>query len=179
MENKIDDIGEDTTLDVMLYVLNDPALDRDSFELKLADNPELCEQVAQGVALLAGVRAHTAISHPTISSVVPRPLHPVDWRWIASLAASLTIVVGWSWISWTNRSQQVSYTSMVDAWSYFHRESQEPTDLISETSFQGVELAYAEIPTSSDGNEQEDDFPEWLIAATVANERAPSLEVVQ
>ncbi len=180
MANKKTEIDESQLhLDAMLYVLEDPTLDRRAFEARLEDNSQLAEILADAVAFCLLTSNVTWDQHSTLlqPAIAPTALitYPVlGWRWVgtlSTLAASFLIVVFLCWQAFQHKNpgspefaytnaETVSLNNVVLAWG----------DMQSEHSpFQsGRELVDFESESSLAilDSVGERDVPEWLVLAT-------------
>lgn len=156
-------------LEAMLYVLNDPFLDRDEYEQRLASDPLLGESVAEAVGLLQDIKAVSA-SHtkPVVTVTVPLSAQraPVAfWQWSISIAASIAMIayVGWqSFVFERNNHNQLA--NVVNAWSDLHQ--LDGLDNVEDAKLRSVGLE-SELMLEAD-EVLDEDVPDWLISATVA-----------
>lgn len=156
-------------LEAMLYVLNDPFLDRDEYEQRLASDPLLGESVAEAVGLLQDIKAVSA-SHtkPVVTVAVPLSAQRapvVFWQWSISIAASIAMIayVGWqSFVFERNNHNQLA--NVVNAWSDLHQ--LDGLDNVEDAKLRSVGLE-SELMLEAD-EVLDEDVPDWLISATVA-----------
>jgi hypothetical protein len=143
-------------LDAMLYVLDDPALDRDEFESRLESDPALGELVAEAVALVDQLK-------PALRETVqiaPESKHTTAYfvlkaAWIGAIAAALLIVVSYRQVF---RSVESRSSSVAQAWSDLQL-----TPLDQDVDDAAVSLAsFLETDLSQS---DESDLPDWLVLA--------------
>lgn len=161
----------------MLYLLEDPSLDRVAFEARLADDPQLGEILAQAVTTFLSLRAVSFESEAvarnssqvSASGSVARGVPQYrSWQFVSVLAASLLIAVflGWQTLfSIRSGSNENGSSRVVLAWGDLQ---------IDALDIQGAhETVDSEMEYSLTRNELfvENDVPEWLVmAATDAAE---------
>jgi len=128
-------------LDAMLYLLEDPSLDRDAFEARLENDSQLAEILSESVTTFQSLESFESLKsvksfthHPV--QHIPAPCnhrtnrhnrHP-SWNLATSIAASIGFIGLLSWMIFeTNRIQSVELASspqnsvalrnVVSAWS--------------------------------------------------------------
>ena len=163
----------DEHCEAMLYLLEDPALDRLTFEARLADDPQLGEILAQAVTTFQSLRAVSfeseAVAQISASGIVSRGVPQYrSWQFASVLAASLLIAVflGWQTLfSIRSGSNENGSSRIVLAWGDLQFDA---------LDIQGVrETGDSEMETSLAMTDLfvENDVPEWLVmAATDAAE---------
>ena len=157
-------------LDAMLYILEDPSLDRKSFEEQLAENCELAEILAEAVATYHAARcvsmrkefsgecteSNTTTTQPHFDNRSNRLV-----SMLSTLAASLALVSYLGFQAFQSRDADVlSLNNVVLAWSEMQSEPprlQQSRELV-EFDSEGT-LAVAD--TMSDV-----DVPDWMVLAT-------------
>ncbi len=156
-------------LDAMLYLLGDPALDRQAFEERLADDPRLGEilsdavsvyQLTQSVSTWRTLQA-SGLTHPASPILaLPRGV----WRTYTTLAASLLLFgfLGWQTLPWMRSSttEIASLNSLVWAWGELQADRSD-TQFLRDNNGSDFENAIALLDLSV-----ESDVPEWLVLAT-------------
>ncbi len=185
--------GDDSQLhwETMRYLLEDPALDRNEFEARLANDHQLAEILAESVATFqllkslgseaaksASIRAKPVVTldraRQASESSSPRGSHR-NWNLIACIAASISFIGFLSWMIFeTNRvgpiehelltQNPVAIKNIVSAWSELQLDDESNTnaDLIVDSSYSDEDLTLVAHDTFS-----ENDVPEWLVMATV------------
>ena len=79
-------------LEAMLYLLADPALDRDAFEAKLANDPRLGEILAQSVTVFQSLESLEFDSQTIVRVAHPSSQSYRSWISLATIAASLLLM---------------------------------------------------------------------------------------
>ncbi len=89
-------------LEAMLYLLDDPALDREAFEARLADDAQLGEILAQAVTTFQALQAASFKPNGIAQGSVARRTSSVlnalpQWQFLSVLAASILLAcfLGW------------------------------------------------------------------------------------
>lgn len=167
-------------LDAMLYVLEDPALDREAYEASLEDNSQLAEILADAVAVCQLTQSVTSWEKYSIPSAVwatptASNTHPVrGWRFVGSiwaLAASILIAGFLVWQVFNHKysgsseianlnAESLSLDNLVLAWGDMQsdrpsfQQGREQVEIESESSL---------VMTDPVG---ERDVPEWIVLAT-------------
>jgi hypothetical protein len=165
-------------LDAMLYVLNDPALDRAEFEKRLEGDDRLAEILVESVAFYQATQniefGQPSPRIPTVSQLTMESDRSVNRVWkfatATALAASLLIAAFLSWKAIFPRnigsydlaqaSSEASLRNVVLAWGDMQSDlptliqSRESTEFESESSI-------ASLDASGEG-----DVPDWLVLAT-------------
>ena len=155
-------------LDAMLYLLDDPALDRDAFEARLANDAQLAEILAEAVTVFQSLRT---VEFASRNQVMARSTHASvysyrKWQSMAVIAASMLIFgfLGWQTIQ-SNRihSNEIALSNVVWAWGELQTDNSafQLSRDIGDNDFENT-LAMLEPTTDSD-------VPEWLVLATTAN----------
>ena len=164
-------------LDAMLYVLEDPALDRDAFEAQLEDNCQLAEILSNAVAMQQLSRSVSWVDRPTLPALRPSSASISDrvLRMIATfsaLAAAVLIAVFIGSTAFQNRNPGSTEfgSNVVLAWGDMQSEHlalQLGRDL-TEFDLEGnLSVASLTMPNSGGTNSSvEGDVPEWLVLAT-------------
>ena len=151
--------------DAMLYLLDDPSLDRKAFEIQLAEDAGLAEILAETVAVYHSLRrVQTWQPLPVLKDVMIVSLrsspNPVVWRWFAVVAATLLIT------GFLGRNSLNSIRSGADevalAWGEMKFESPDSSAMrdASESEFDAA-LSLSAMDSLAVG-----DVPEWLVLAT-------------
>lgn len=190
MNNKTPNNPSTHLLEAMLYVLNDPALDRDEYEQRLANDPVLGESVAEAVGLLQDIKAVSG-SHtkPMVTIAVSSNAQrtPVAfWPWSISIAASIAMMafVGWrSFVFERNNRNQLAnvqlanaqLANVVNAWSDLQQ--LDGLDNAEDAKIRSVGLESELSP----GTEEvpDEDVPDWLISASIATVAVSIGEAIQ
>jgi hypothetical protein len=172
-------------LEAMLYVLNDPALDRDEYEQRLANDPVLGESVAEAVGLLQDIKSVSG-SHtkPMVTIAVSSGTQRTPaafWPWSISIAASIALVacLGWRlfFFEQNNHNQlaNVQLVNVVNAWSDLQQ--LDGLDNAEDAKLRSVGLESELTP----GTEEvlDEDVPDWLISASIATVAVPIGEAIQ
>ncbi len=155
-------------LDAMLYLLDDPALDRVAFEARLADDTQLAEILAEAVTVFQSLQTVDFVPE---NQVVARTAHASvysyrKWQSIAVIAASLLILgfIGWQTIhSMRSQSKEIALNSVVWAWGELQTDNSD-SQLSRDIGESDFENTIVMLEPSSDI-----DVPEWLVLATAAN----------
>ncbi len=169
MNNKMPNNPTTRLLEAMLYVLNDPALDRDEYEQRLANDPVLGESVAEAVGLLQDIKAvsgsHTKPMVTTAISASAQRTPVAFWSWSISIAASIALIacVGWRFFVFEQNAHN-QLANVVNAWSDLQQ--LDGHDNAEDVKLRSVGLE-SELPP---GTEEflNDDVPDWLISASIA-----------
>jgi hypothetical protein len=157
-------------LEAMLYLLNDPVLDRQAFEARLLNEPQLGEVLANAVDFFHGLQSVEFESNPKEGSDVARlalsDSSSLQWLFFPVLAASLFLACFVSWQAFdlmqtanSNPASRVSLNSVVLAWGDLQLESEEPVS-VQETSD-------GDLASSSSDTDffAETEVPDWLVLA--------------
>jgi hypothetical protein len=177
-------------LEAMLYVLNDPALDRDAYEQRLANDPVLGQSVAEAVGLVQDIQAvsgsHTKpmVTIAVSSSAQRTPI--AFWPWSISIAASIALIacVGWRFFVFeqNNHNQlanaqlaNAQLANVVNAWSDLQH--LDGLDIAEDAKLRSVGLDSELSP----GTEEvlDEDVPDWLISASIASVTVSIGEAIQ
>ena len=155
-------------LDAMLYLLDDPALDRDAFEAKLANEAQLTEILAEAVTVFQSLRkAEFESERPFVARTTHASVHSYRrWQSIPVIAASVLIFgyIGWQTIqSMRSHSNEIAMNSVVWAWGELQTDNSD-SQLTRDVGDSDFENTWAMLEPTSDT-----DVPEWLVLATVAN----------
>jgi hypothetical protein len=95
MENNQQQIDHSQlSLDALLYALNDPSLDRESFESRLFEDPSLAEWVADAVVLAQTLKALQSVSSNSEHTSIP--LDCASSQIETTLAGLVTIQDSWN-----------------------------------------------------------------------------------
>lgn len=182
MKNKTPDNPSQHLLEAMLYVLNDPFLDRDEYEQRLASDPLLGESVAEAVGLLQDIKA-VSVSHNkpvvtvAVSSSASAQRTPVAfWQWSIAIAASIAMIayVGWQFFVF-ERNNHNQLASVVNAWSDLHQ--LDGLDNFEDAKLRSVGFE-SELMLEAE-EVLDEDVPDWLISATVAPVAVSAGETIQ
>lgn len=158
-------------LEAMLYLLEDPALDREAFEARLANDPQLGEILAQSVTTFQSLES-IKFDSQTIVRVAHGSGHSYRlWISFATIAASLLLMgfLGWQTLRSirsgpteivTSSIEKVSLSNVVWAWGELKADDPE-AQLLRDPGDGEFENALAMLDTFT-----ERDVPEWLVLAT-------------
>jgi len=167
-------------LEAMLYVLNDPALDRDEYEQRLANDPVLGESVAEAAGLLQDIKSvsgsHTKPMVTTAVSASAQRTPVAFWSWSISIAASIALIACVSWqFSVFEQNTHNQLANVVNAWS----DLQQPDghDPAEDVKLRSVGLE-SEL-TSGSEEVPDEDVPDWLISASIATVAVSIGEAIQ
>ena len=205
MNNKTPNNPSTHLLEAMLYALNDPALDRDEYEQRLANDPVLGESVAEAVGLLQDIQAvsgpHTKPMVAIAASSSDQRTPVAFWPWSISIAASIALIacVGWRFFVFERnnhnqlanvqsanvqsanvqsanvQSANVQLANVVNAWSDLQQ--LDGLDNAEDAKLRSVGLESELSP----GTEEvlDEDVPDWLIAASIATVTVSIGEAIQ
>jgi hypothetical protein len=157
-------------LESMLYLLDDPALDRGAFEARLIDDAQLSEILASAVVSFHVLKSCEPEQHAVRPAPVSRPAMPIlrsirYGLFVPAVAASLCIgcFLGWqifeSFQTGKTHSQlSASLNSVVLAWGDLQADSndsnvQETSDREFTSALSGTDLL------------MESEVPDWLVLA--------------
>ncbi len=155
-------------LEALLYLLGDPALDRQVFEERLADDSRLGEILAEAVSLYQLTRDVSTwrmlpASGPKLPAQPTMALTKGAWRTYSTLAASLMIIgfLGWQTIPWmrSTSNEFALLNSVVWAWGELQKDESD-SQFLRDSSGSDFENAIA-----SQDLTLESDVPEWLVLA--------------
>ncbi len=157
-------------LEAMLYLLDDPALDRNAFEARLLNVPQLGEILANSVDAFHGLRFVNFKSNPNnevhIDRLALSDSGSRQWLFFLALAASLFLVcfTGWRALNLiqtanSNSASSVSLGSVVLAWGDLQLESEDAVSI--------QETIDGDLASSSNDTDalEETDVPDWLVLA--------------
>ena len=164
-------------LDAMLYLLDDPALDRDAFEARLANDSQLAEVLAEAVTVFQSLQSVEFAPQKQVIAQAAQAAQAAHasvysyrkWQTVAVIAASLLILgfIGWQTIQsiQSNRthSNEIALNNVVWAWGELQTDdsdSQTSRD-VGDSDFENT-LSMLEPTCDSD-------VPEWLVLVTAAN----------
>lgn len=155
-------------LEAMLYLLDDPALDRDAFEARLANDTQLAEILAETVSVFQSLQK---VEFESEKQSMARTAHASvysyhRWQSIPVIAASLLIIgfLGWQTIqSMRSHSNAIALNNVVWAWGELQTDNSD-SQLNRDVGESDFENTFAMLEPTSDS-----DVPEWLVLATVAN----------
>ncbi len=155
-------------LDAMLYLLDDPALNRVAFEARLANDSQLAEILSETVSVFQSLQS---VEFESEKQVVVQVAHASvssyrKWQSILVIAASLLIFgfIGWQSIqSIRNHSSKIALNNVVWAWGELQTDNSD-SQLSRDIGESDFENTIAMLEPSSDI-----DVPEWLVLATAAN----------
>ena len=180
-------------LDAMLYLLEDPSLDRDVFEARLENDSQLAEILSESVTTFQSLESLKSVKSFTHHPVqhIPAPCNHrtnqhntySSWNLATSIAASIGFSGLLSWMIFkTNRIQPVELASLpqnsvalrnvVSAWSDLQLDSESTlgtngdplNDSLNDPNYSEEELALVTQEPFS-----QKDVPEWLVMATLAS----------
>lgn len=173
MNNKTPNNLSTHLLEAMLYVLNDPVLDRDEYEQRLANDPVLGESLAEAVGLLQNIKAdsgsHTKPMVTIAVSSIDQRKPAAFWPGSISIAASIALMAFVGWRSFVfernNRNQlaNVQLANVVNAWSDLQQH--DGLDIAEDTKLRSVGLD-SELSPGTD-EVLDTDVPDWLISASI------------
>jgi hypothetical protein len=156
----------DEHTEAMLYLLEDPALDRAAFEARLADDPQLGEILAQAVSALYSLQAVHFDSAVASQASLVRNVSPVvapdrQWQSISVIAASILLAgfLGWQTLfSIRSGSNELGLNNVVVAWGDLQSDAldiqaRDVVDIDLENTLAVTDLS------------PESDVPEWLVMA--------------
>jgi len=177
-------------LEAMLYLLEDPSLDRDAFEVRLENDSQLAEILSESVTTFQSLESLKSFTQHPVQHI-PAPCnhrtnhhnrHP-SWSLATSIAASIGFVGFLSWMIFkTNRIQPIELASLpqnsvalrnvVSAWSDLQLDSESTlgtngdplNDSLNDPTYSEEELALVTQEPFS-----QKDVPEWLVMATAAS----------
>jgi hypothetical protein len=180
MKNKMPNHPSSHLLEAMLYVQNDPFLDRDEFEQRLADDPALGESVAEAVGLLQDIRSLCATQTRPVVTVAgsshAQQMPVAFWQWSISIAASTALIAYVSWQYFVfERNNHNQLANVVNAWSDLHQ--LDGLDNVEDAKLRSVGLESELTPEADEVLDE--DFPDWLISATVAPVAVSAGETIQ
>ena len=158
-------------LEAMLYLLEDPTVDREVFEARLANNPQLAEILAQSVTVFQSLESIKFDSQAIVPVAQGSGEIYRSWISLATIAASLTVMGYLRWQTLhsirsgsteitASSTENGSLSNVVWAWGELKAddpESQLPRD-VGDGEFENA-LAMMDPFT-------ERDVPEWLVLAT-------------
>jgi hypothetical protein len=180
MVHQLDRDEDSDFSDAMLYALNDPLLDRDAFEKRLANHPELCDQVAEAVEILDQIRCAGGVPSLAASVSRSRPTDLPVWNWVVVTAASLALIAGLGWAVWKPYdSEQVAVGKVLEAWAAIQNDPGDSYGLLDDSRGTRSDYSYSENSWFPSDDDDSDALPEWLIAATAAHESTLAGEAVQ
>lgn len=157
-------------LEAMLYLLDDPAIDRNAFEARLLSDPKLSEILSDSVEVFHGLRSSNFAS--ASETVMQEPRRPSiesirhQRLFFLALAASLLLAcfVGWRAIGLiqtanSNSASSVSLGSVVLAWGDLQLESDDAVSI--------QEAIDGDLASSSNATDSlaETEVPDWLVLA--------------
>ena len=179
----------------MLYVLEDPALDRDSFEARLADDVRLGEILAIAVEMLHAMRstdpeslAPVYFDVPTVRTFTESPTGsiasesvPYSWLGLVSLAASILLVGFLGWKSFQAFAPSMVGTERGSSANRSLSQTNGDTELFKNVVWawgevrngqhepllaQYISMTEGDVALASCDSVCENDVPEWLVLAT-------------
>ncbi len=180
-------------LEAMLYLLEDPALDRDAFEARLDNDVQLAEVLSESVAMFQSLKSLelrgpefvsreadlVTVRHPApqaSESSRTRGSHPT-WNLVTCVAASIGFLgfLGWMMFE-TNRigpvehdlltQNPVAIKNIVYAWSELQLDSGSNANR-SDDSLVDLSDSEEELTLVAHDAFSEKDVPEWLVMATL------------
>ena len=158
-------------LEAMLYLLEDPALDREAFEARLANDTQLGEILAQSVIVFQSLESFRFDSQ-TIVRIPQGSGHSYrSWISFATIAASLLLMgfLGWQTLRLirsspteiaTSSTENVPLLNVVWAWGELKADDPE-AQLLRDGGDGEFEHALALLDPFTDR-----EVPEWLVLAT-------------
>ncbi len=155
-------------LEALLYLLGDPALDRQAFEVRLADDSRLGEILSEAVSVYQwtqGVSTWRMLpaSDPTLTAQATMALSSSVWRTYATLAASFLLVgfFGWQAIPWmrSTSAEIALLNNVVSAWGELQKDELD-SQFLRDSIGSDFENAIASQDLTF-----ESDVPEWLVLA--------------
>lgn len=158
-------------LEAMLYLLEDSALDREAFEARLANNPQLGEILAQSVTVFQSLESIKFDSQTIVPVAHGSGEIYRSWISLATIAASLTVMgfFGWQTLhSIRSGSTEIAESSTENGslsnvvWAWGELKADDPeSQLLRDVGDGEFENALAMIDPFT-----ERDVPEWLVLAT-------------
>ena len=156
----------DEHTEAMLYLLEDPALDRGAFEARLADDPQLGEILAQAVSTLYSLQAVNFDSAVVSQASLLRNLSHdgAPYRQLQSIsviAASILLAgfLGWqTFFSIRSGSNELGLNNVVVAWGDLQ------SDALDIQARDAVDIDLENALAVTDLS-PESDVPEWLVMA--------------
>ena len=163
----------DMHMEAMLYLLDDPALDREAFAARLANDSQLAEILAETVSVFQSLQSvqFNSQSQFVVASAHSAVYSNCRWQSIPVIAASLLLVgfLGWQTLV-SNRSRQseiassslenVSLNGVVWAWGELRADEPE-AQLHRDVGDFEYDHSLAMLDPFI-----ERDVPEWLVMAT-------------
>jgi len=174
-------------LDAMLYLLEDPSLDRDAFEARLENDSQLAEILAESVTTFKSLKSltHHSVQHisATCNHRTKRHNRHPSWSLATSIAASIGFIGLLSWMVFeTNRIQPIELASLpqnsvalrnvVCAWSDLQLDSESTLGSSGDSlndSLNGPTYSEEELALVTHEPFSQKDVPEWLVMATAAS----------
>ncbi len=155
-------------LDAMLYLLDDPALNRDAFEARLANDTQLAEILAEAVSVFQSLQTvEFELENQVMARTACASVYSYrKWQSMPVIAASLLIIgfIGWQSIqSIRSHSKEVALNSVVWAWGELQTDNSD-SQLSRDFGDSDFENNLAMLEPTGDS-----DIPEWLVLATAAN----------
>jgi len=162
-------------LEAMLYLLGDPALDRDAFEARLLSEPQLGEILANAVVLFHSLRSSNLkrlAVRPTRVSPAASQVKNAFRRglFVPTVAASLFIACILGWQSFvriqtgkSNSQISASLNRVVLAWGDLQSDT-EDSILVPETTVSEFVPALSLADSFA-----ESEVPDWLVLAATNN----------
>ena len=159
-------------LEAMLYLLDDPALDRNAFEARLANDSQLAETLAETARLFHSLQSVQFAQSQSVARFAHSSVYfHRRWQSILVIAASLLLVgfLGWqTLVSIRSRQSEVasssteyvSLNSVVWAWGELRADEPEAQPVRDTGDFE-----YDHSLTMLDPFMVRD-VPEWLVMAT-------------
>lgn len=158
-------------LEAMLYLLEDPALDREAFEARLANDTQLGEILAQSVMVFQSLES-IRFDSQTIVRVAHGSGHSYrSWITFATVAASLLLMgfLGWQALRSIRSSPTEIATFSTEnvpllnvVWAWGELKADDPDDQLLRDAGDGeFENALAMLDPFT-----EREVPEWLVLAT-------------
>ena len=159
-------------LEAMLYLLDDPALDRNAFEARLANDSQLAETLAETVRVFHSLQSVQFAQSQSVGRLAHSSVYsPRRWQSILVIAASLLLVgfLGWqTLVSIRSRqsevasssTENVSLNSVVWAWGELRADEPEAQPVRDTGDFEYDHSLAMLDPFMVR------DVPEWLVMAT-------------
>jgi hypothetical protein len=185
-----DNNSDKRDLEAMLYVLRDPAIDCETFEARMIDEPLLAEAVSHAVSLVFAIKNQNEVNverqsltkptlaTPTASVAMPKFSFDPAWMALATISALISLFL----LNLDYTSKDSSLEPMVEvatAWTDLQstKMEQPSSDTKNETSL----TSHFDLDDSSLGLETkslDNDLPDWILLAAIASD-SMNAEMVQ
>ena len=164
-------------LEAMLYLLEDPAVDRDAFEARLLEDLQLSEILAAAVDTFLALKSARPESPAVVPATPSHTLVPFQFRATQGLlgltiAASLLVACFLGWQTFVHGpygssvpSLSASRNGVVLAWGDLMLDSQVTENLSSQET---IELE-STAPLTGSESFSVSEVPDWLVLAAMEN----------